>query len=345
MNSRERVQTALSHETPDRPPVFATFVPEIAQKLREVTGLTGPDLGAALGNDLVKTCVGLELSFYGQPYPEYTDAWGIRWRYVHNAFGVFTEIAEHPLAGDPAKLGTFTVPDPLADAQYATFREMKAQYGRDKWLIGSSQISLFEAAWYLRGLEQFMMDLALEPEYAGALLDKVMQFPLGAARKYATLGADMIWFGDDISSQQGMMLSPAMWRAFLKPRYAALFAATKQARPDVKIAYHSCGNCAAILDDLVELGLDVLNPLQPLAINPFAVKQRYGRRLALFGGLCVQRVLPRGTPAEVRAEVRRLKAGCGAGGGYILAPAHHIQADTPLENIRAFYDEALRPAP
>jgi len=343
MNSRERVQTALSHQPPDRPPVFATYVPEIEEQLRAATGLTDPDLGVALGNDMVKTCVGLELSFYGQPYPEYTDAWGIRWRYAQNKFGVFTEIAEHPLAGDPAKLETFTVPDPLADAQYEAFRKMKTLYGREKWLIGSSQISIFEAAWYLRGLEQFMMDLALEPDYAGALMDKVMQFPLGAARQHAALGADMIWFGDDISGQQGMILSPEMWRAFLKPRYAALFAAAKQAKSDVKIAYHSCGNCAAILDDLVELGLDVLNPLQPLAINPFVIKKRYGQRLALFGGLCVQHVMPYGTPDEVRAAVRRLKTGCGAGGGYILAPAHHIQADTPLANVRAFYEEGLRP--
>jgi len=209
-------------------------------------------------------------------------------------------------------------------------------------MIGSSQISMFEAAWYLRGLEQFMMDLALEPDYAGALLDKVMQFPLGAARKYAELGADMLWFGDDISSQQGMILSPEMWRAFLRPRYAALFATTKRAKPDIKIAYHSCGNCIAILDDLVEIGLDVLNPLQPMAINPFAIKKRYGKRLALFGGLCVQHVMPYGTPDEVRATAHKLKAECGTGGGYILAPAHHIQADTPLANIRAFYAEGLR---
>lgn len=139
-----------------------------------------------------------------------------------------------------------------------------------------------------------------------------------------------------------MILSPTMWREFLKPRYTLLFAETKKIKPDVKIAYHSCGNCTAILDDLVEIGLDVLNPLQPMAINPFEIKKRYGQRLALFGGLCVQHIMPHGTPDDVRAAVRKLKAECGAGGGYILAPAHHIQADTPLENIRAFYEEGLR---
>lgn len=342
VNSRERVQAALNHERPDRPPVFATFVPEIEKKVRQASGITEPDLGVALGNDMVKTCVGLELSFYGDPYPEYTDAWGIRWRYAHNDFGVFTEIAEHPLAGDLAKLDAYQIPDPTAWSQYEAFCKMKSLYGREKWLVGSSQISIFEAAWYLRGLEQFMMDLVLEPDYAGALMDKVMRFPLGAARAHAKLGADMIWFGDDIASQQGMILSPDMWREFLKPRYAVLFAETKQAKGDVKIAYHSCGNCTAVLDDLVEIGLDVLNPLQPMAINPFDVKKRYGKRLALFGGLCVQQVMPSGTPADVRGAVRQLKSECGAGGGYILAPAHHIQADTPLENIRAFYEEGLR---
>lgn len=343
MTSRERVQTALNHEKPDRPPVFATYVPEIERRLRGAMRCAEPDLGVALGNDLVKACVGLETSFYGEPRPEYTDAWGIRWRYAQNAFGEFTEIAGHPLAGDLSKLDAFRVPDPLADAQYEPFRRMKELYGRNKWLIGSSQISMFEAAWYLRGMEQFLTDLALEPDYAHALLDRVMQFPLGAARKYAEVGADMIWFGDDVAGQQGMVISPGMWREFLKPRYARLFAVTRAAKPDVKIAYHSCGCCAAILDDMVEIGLDVLNPLQPMAIDPFAVKKRYGRRLALFGGLCVQRTMPRGTPADVRAAVRRLKAECGAGGGYILAPAHHIQADTPLENIRAFYAEAADP--
>lgn len=344
MNSRERVQMALNFEQPDRPPIFATFVPEIDALLRQRLGVTDPDLGAALGNDMVKACVGLENSFYGQPAPEYTDAWGIHWRYIHNSTGVYTEIAEHPLAGDLAKLDRFQIPDPAEPTQYEPFRRLKARYGAEKWIIGSSQISIFEAAWYLRGMEQLFLDMALAPDYVHALFDKVMAFPLGAARQYASLGADMIWFGDDISHQRGMIMSVEMWREFLRPRYATLFAETRRAAPAVKIAYHSCGNCAAILDDLIEIGLDVLNPLQPMAIDPFALKKRYGKRLALFGGLCVQQVMPRGTPAEVRAVVRRLQDGCGEGGGYILAPAHHMQADTPPENIFAFYEAGLSKA-
>ncbi len=341
MNSRERVQTALAFEEPDRPPVFATFVPEIEKRLRAELGIRDIDLGAALGNDMVKSCVGLEKSFYGQPEPEYLDAWGITWRYVRNRFGVFTEIVGHPLSGDTAKLEQYQIPDPKAPEQYSDFLHMKELYGQDRWLIGSSQISIFEAAWYLRGLDQFLMDMLLEPDYAAALLDKVMPFPLEAACRYIQLGADMVWFGDDVSTQSGMMISLDLWRRFLKPRYAALFAACRDIRPNITIAYHSCGNCMDILDDMVEIGLSVLNPLQPLAIDPLTVKKRYGQRLALFGGLCVQQDLPHSSSWFVEAAVKRLKKELGEGGGFLLAPAHHIQADTPLENIQAFYRAAL----
>ncbi len=342
LHSRTRVEMALNFEIPDRPPVYASFVPEIEARLRVETGEDKPSLGAALGHDIVTTSAGLELSFYGGERPEYTCPWGIRWRWVSYGIGEYTEIVGPPLAGDKSKLVSFVTPDPELDSHYETFRKMKDLYGKEKWMVGSSQISIFEAAWYLRGLEAFMMDLALDPDYTNALLDKVMRFPLAASRKHAELGADMVWFGDDISDQRGMMISVDMWRTYLKPRLATLFAEPKKVNPNIKVAYHCCGNCEAILDDMVEIGLDVLNPLQPTAIDPFVVKKRFGKRLTLFGGLSVQHTMPHGTPDEVRAAVRKLKNECGEGGGYILAPAHHIQADTPIENIHAFYEEGLR---
>ncbi|RLB98043.1 MAG: hypothetical protein DRH90_22440 [Deltaproteobacteria bacterium] len=330
----------MNFEQPDRTPVFASFVPEIDQKLRSELNISEMDCGVVLGNDMVKCCAGLEMSFYGQPEPEYTDAWGIKWRYIKNDTGVYTEIAEHPLAGDMSKLDSFEIPDPCENSQYDDFRRKKELYGDEKWMIGSSQISIFEACWYLRGMDTFMMDMAVEPEYAETLMDKVMQFPLNAARKYIELDADMIWFGDDIAMQTGMMMSVDMWRKFFKIRLAHLFDECKKLNPNIKIAYHSCGNCAEILDDMIEIGLDVLNPLQPMAIDPFEVKKRYGKRLALFGGLCVQRIMPFGCVEDVRNAVTKLNAELGAGGGYILAPAHHIQADTSLENIKTFYAAA-----
>lgn len=342
MNSRQRVQMALDFEQPDRVPVFASFVPETEERLRRAFEISELDTGAALGNDMVKSCVGLEMSFYGKPEPEYTDAWGIRWRYVRNDSGAYTEIVEHPLAGDMAKLDSFEIPDPCEDSQYEDFRRKKELYGNTKWMIGSSQISIFEACWYLRGLDTFLMDLVLRPDYAERLMDKVMQFPLGAAREYTELGADMIWFGDDVAMQTGMIMSVDMWRKFFKERYARLFAQCKKANPDIKVAYHSCGRCTDILDDLVEIGLDVLNPIQPRAMDPFEIKKRYGRRLALFGGLCIQTTLPCGSVEDVEKAVHELVTELGKGGGYILAPAHHIQSDTPIENIKRFYETATK---
>ena len=151
----------------------------------------------------------------------------------------------------------------------------------------------------------------------------------------------MVWFGDDVSMQTGMIISVNMWRKYLKPRYAELFAECKKLNSNIKIAYHSCGQCTGILDDMIEIGLDVLNPLQPMAMNPFETKKRYGKRLALFGGLCVQQVMPFGSVEDVRDAVKALMAELGQGGGYILAPAHHIQADTSLDNIKALYEAAL----
>ncbi len=342
MNSRERVEIALNFEQPDRTPFFASFVPEIEERLRRAFNISDADVGAALGNDMVKCCAGLEMSFYGKPEPEYTDAWGIRWRYIKNDSGVYTEIAEHPLAGDRDRLDTFKIPDPLEESQYDDFRRKKELYGNEKWMIGSTQISIFEACWYLRGLDTFMMDMALEPDYSEKLMDKVMPFPLEASRKYIELGADMVWFGDDVSMQTGMMISVEMWRKYLKQRYAHLFAECKKLNPNIMIAYHSCGQCTEILDDMVEIGLDVLNPLQPMAIDPFETKKRYGKRLALFGGLCVQQVMPYGSVEDVKNAVEKLTSELGKGGGYILAPAHHIQADTSLDNIKALYEAALK---
>ena len=152
----------------------------------------------------------------------------------------------------------------------------------------------------------------------------------------------MVWFGDDIAMQTGMMMSVDMWRTFFKSRLAHIFAECKKLNPNIKIAYHSCGQCTEILDDMIEIGLDVLNPIQPMAIDPFETKKRFGKRLALFGGLCVQHTMPYGSVEDVRNAVEKLTSEMGKGGGYILAPAHHIQADTSLDNINMFYRTASK---
>ncbi len=258
---------------------------------------------------------------------------GVRFRPVYT----YMEIVTHPLAGDESKLDSYRIPDPLAESQYDHARKIIEQYGKDKWIAGSCQMSMFESSWALRGLETLMMDMALNEDFVDALLDKVMQFPLQAGKKMTELGVDMIWLGDDVSTQRGMMMSLDMWRRFFKPRYARLIEEFKNTRKDIVVAYHCCGNCETILDDMAEIGLDILHSVQPLAMDPVEIKKRHGKNLTLFGGMDIQQLLPFGSKDEIYNETKRLVDGCGKDGGYILAPAHYIQADTSVENIEAFY--------
>lgn len=331
---------AIAHEEPDRVPVCATYVPEVSDKLVQKYHPQG-DLGVALGNDMVKIASGLENSFYYKDTPEYLCPYGITWRNISNETGHFSEIHKHPLAGDEQKIYDYVMPK-AADAAdvIAATQKAVADYGKDYWIIGSCQCSMFEASWYLRGLDTFMMDLAMGEDYVDVLLDKVMQYPLDMGLKFIDLGVDMVWLGDDIATQRNMMLSPAMWRQYFKPRYAALFAQFKRRNPNIKLCYHSCGNLQDVVDDLVEIGLDVLNPIQPMAMNPAEFKKRFGKKITMYGTMDVQKVLPFGTPAEVRGEVQSLVRDCAPGGGFILSPAHHIQSDTSVENVEAFYAAA-----
>ena len=340
MNSRERVAMAIAHEEPDRVPVCATYVPEIAEKLMAKYNPQG-DLGVALGNDMVKVASGLENSFYYKETPEYLCPYGITWRNIKNETGSFSEIYKHPLAGDEQKIYDYQMPNAkdASDVIEATKNAIET-YGKDYWIIGSCQCSVFEAAWYLRGLDTFMMDLAMGEDYVDVLLNKVMQYPLEMGLKFIDLGVDMVWLGDDIATQRNMMLSPDMWREYFKPRYADMFASFKKLNPNIKICYHSCGNLQDVVDDLVEIGLDVLNPIQPMAMNPAEFKKRFGKNITMYGTMDVQQIMPFGTAAEVREEVRGLIRDCAPGGGYILSPAHHIQSDTSVENVEAFYAAA-----
>jgi uroporphyrinogen decarboxylase len=342
MHPKERIKTAFSRREPDRVPVFANFVPE---KKKELLARYGTDdyfaMTAELGNDMMMAGGGIELSYYG-PEEEYVCEWGCTWKYFRNDGGSYTEITDHPLADDPEgkKLEALTIPDPESDKAMAPIRELVERFGDEYYICQSLACSIFEAGWYLHGLEDTMMDMAVNPDYAHALFDKTMQFPLKAGLKAIEAGADMIWLGDDVGMQTGMMMSPDTWRTFLKPRLAKIIAAYKEKDPSVVVAYHSCGYIEPIIEELIEIGLDVLNPIQPLAMDPAVIKEKYGDRLNFWGAICVQKTLPTGTEQDIRDEVALRMRTIGKGGGYLMSPAHNVQADTSIENILAFYKAA-----
>lgn len=339
MTSKERVRLALHREVPDRVPFYADFVPELKAKMLEYFHTDDYyEMCVRAGNDMLLCSAGIGNSYYGEQ-EEYVCPWGCRWKYFSNSEGRYTEIIDHPLADDEdgEKLAAYKIPDPQDDSLYEEMRRVVKKYGDTHFITGGVTCSIFEAAWYLHGLDDTVIDMSIHPDYADALFDKVMEFPLRAGLRFIEEGADMIWLGDDVGMQQTMLISPEMWRRFLKPRMARLIRAYKEKNPDILVAYHSCGYILPIIDELIEIGLDVLNPVQPLAMDPAVLKEKFGDRLSFWGAICIQKTLPQGSEQDIRDEVELRMRTIGKGGGYMVSPAHTVQADTSLENLLALY--------
>jgi len=184
------------------------------------------------------------------------------------------------------------------------------------------------------------MDMASEPDWSDFVLDRMLAWDLACATEAARAGCDVLYFGDDVANQNDMMFSRGLWRATLMPRWRRIFDAARAIRPDIRIWYHSDGNITDIVPDLVELGVDFLNPVQPECMDVHAIQARFGDRIVIDGGLGTQTVLPFGTPDEVRDAVRDLAFAVGRTGGLVLAPSHVVEPEVPLANILAFLEAA-----
>jgi uroporphyrinogen decarboxylase len=351
MTHRERVACALDHRQPDRPPLQVSFTPEFADRLASELGMTDENhnphgggnnyaLEIATGQDMLLTSVGWANCYYNSE-EAYTDEWGIGWRSApyETPFGTgrYTEVSHHPLADDDA-VSSYKAPDPGRSELYREAEELIARYGGEYWITGVTVTTIFETAWALRGLEQMMMDFILDPDLAEAILDIPYRYHLAAAERLVKAGVDMIWIGDDVGSQHSMMFSPDQWRRFLKPKMAHFISSLKAINPAVKLAYHSDGMIMPIIPELIDIGLDVLNPVQPQSMDPSELKRMFGDRLSFWGTIDEQHTLPYGTPTDVIAETRDRMDIVGKGGGLILGPTHHVQLDTPMENFRAMVD-------
>jgi len=194
----------------------------------------------------------------------------------------------------------------------------------------------------LIGMEKLLMDMAIGEPYIETLRDKAEAFALAAGRKLVAMGVDGIWAGDDFGGQTGLLISPLMFRRYFKESYRRLYSGLKAVNPDVLIMQHSDGAIAPILDDWIEVGMQVFNPVQPgvPGHEPEDLKRRFGDRLGFWGGIDQQHLLTRCRPRQIEKEVKRIIGILGRGGGYMVAPAHILQPDTPVENIHAFLDAA-----
>ncbi len=295
------------------------------------------ELPLVLGHDLLVTWHGIATSYYlHEELDEYTCEWGIRWRWVDYPGGRYTDICEYPLA-DEHRLASFSCPDPNEDWRYDSLRELMKKHGESHAIVGGMPCTLFEAAWYLRGYDRFLVDLVFNKDFVNELLDKLLEFQSITGSRIAEENADIIWLGDDFGTQDSLIVSPDIWREFFKPRYATLIETFKSINPDVKIAYHSDGNIEQLLPEYIEIGVDILNAVQPLSMDPAHLKRRFGKNLSYWGTLDIQEAFPRGTPLDVENEVRQRMKTVAPGGGLILGPSHNFQPDVPLANMLAFY--------
>ncbi|MBN1852049.1 MAG: hypothetical protein JW829_04965 [Pirellulales bacterium] len=199
--------------------------------------------------------------------------------------------------------------------------------------------SIYEWSWWIRGMEQFMMDLASEPAMAEAIVAKVVAHTTQLALATAGVGVDILCFYDDAGTQRGMQISPQLWRRYIKPAWQQVLAAVRREYPAVRFFLHSCGKIDAIVPDVVELGFHMLHPVQPECMDFETVYRQFGGKIALCATLGSQELLPFGTPDDVRCAVRRLAA-VAADRRCLLMPSNVIQPETPWENVLAFAAEA-----
>jgi uroporphyrinogen decarboxylase len=372
MTSRERVIAALAHREPDRVPFDCNFVYEGYLRLKEYLGLetekevypSSPWLAVGNPIELLRE-LNIDLCYIGlgkaknSPVFEYgmdtyTDEWGVKFRKVEHATGLNYEICEQVLAnGTVDDLEDYPWPDPY-NPELTEGLEEKARnlYGNtDFALIGKFSNSIFEQAFYMRGFEQMLMDVSLNPDFVDALMGKLVDIALArldvglqACGKYIQC---VRFAGDDMGQQNGPLMSPKMFRRVIKPQFARYYKEARtmidQYNPKIKIMAHTDGDVYPIIPDYIEMGLDVLNPVQPYVaeMEHDKLKAEFGDRLSFHAAIDIQKVMPFGTPEEVKAEAIKTMQALGCGGGYILAPTHYIQADVPAENIIALRDAVL----
>jgi uroporphyrinogen decarboxylase len=380
MTGKQRVYATIAHEKKDRPALSYEATYEVTEGLIEYmeierdlvsaasrSGSNQPSAGEkkyGLEHELaLQRRLGVDQAilmgptsaektlghWWGLPLVERLEdgklvgSWGIKFREFEYPFGTYIEIDSSPLENVESITEFIELPSPTLDLwDFDVLDTILPQY--NNLFVWLQVLGCFDIARFIRGTEKFLLDLAMEPEKAEILLDKVNDIAIAVFQEFITRvkgKIDGVFVGDDFGTQQGLLISPEMWRKYVKPRYLKLISVIKS--HGIKYCHHSCGGIRPIIQDLIEIGVDVLHPIQPLAagMNPEELSEEFGRKLTFYGGIDEQRTLPAGTPEDVRTEVRERINSLGKYGGYIVSPSHAFQPDTPLENVISVYEEVL----
>lgn len=344
-SSKEIVLMALDHRQPPRVPCSYVGTPEIDQRLKKHFSADSMDeVFDRLGVDI--RFIGLEYigpSLRTWPDGRFENCWGQIRKPVTNEAGTYMEAVEYPYAAFQTveDVDNFRWPKPEwfdyspIKAKCEAYKDYAIVFGGTQFMDLINQISLG------RGNEQFMYDLALEDPVGLRCMDKRFELCYEMAErglKAAGGKADIFWMGDDYGTQKGMLISPAMWRKLFYPKLKAM--CDLGHKYGAKVMLHACGSTAQVWPDIIEAGVDIYDTVQPEArgMDAAVLKEEYGDQICFHGTISTQKTLPFGTPDEVAEEVRQRIDIVGQDGGFIVAPAHNFQPDTPLENIFAMYN-------
>lgn len=342
MTPKQRVHAALNREPVDRIPVFMWFHPETRAFLAKLLEIPPSCVDDVMAGDVHMTWVNNNYAMEGIVHDRdgqgHVDFWGVEW--VKE--GPYNQAVGFPLAdASPEEVRRYRFP--VEKKEFLLSRMEPLLESADEYFIGCDvSPCVFEMYWRLRGLERTMLEMASEQELTGEMFSRCADFAVElseeACRRFPL---DWLWSGDDVASQRSLLMSPSTWRTLIKPHQKRVFDVGKA--HGLWVAHHCCGALRPILPDLVEMGLDVLNPVQCNCpgMDPLELKREFGRDLAFMGGVDTQDLLPSGTVDDVRRATRRLIDGMTSdGGGYILAASHTIPPETPTDNIFAMYAEA-----
>ena len=376
LSSRQRVLAALNHHVPDRVPIDLggnqTGIHKFAfQAVAKLLGIDDTVVIMDAVQQLARPSEALLERFHvdtryiaagaaadfkgeivqrqrdGRLWHDLTDEFGVTWSMPDDQ-PFYMDISHHPLADATlADLRDYPFPKGDDPGRFAGLRQRAMEIRQQTPYAVVSGISgvVYEICWYLRGLETWFIDMLTQPEFCAALIDQTLKFWMDWFRAFLDeVGdvVDVIMIGDDLAAQKGPLFRPDFYRCVVKPRHKQLVQYIRS-RTQAKIWYHTCGACVEYIPDLLDNGIDVLNPVQISAsgMDPTGLKARFGDRLAFWGGaIDAQHVLPRASPETVREEVRRNLELWKPGGGYVFNNVHNIQAGVPPENIVALYDAA-----
>lgn len=333
MNPREMVLAQIHHQETN--PVPYTFGCEDAELSKQLQEHYGEEQWKKLFVPYMIHVGGVDALRREQIDDTYArDVFGTLWRLDRRPWHM-----EEPGMQQPSFEGyDFPTPEQFVNPTLKANADKAIEAHPESFSIIGLGWGLFEQSWGIRGFENTMMDVVAEPDFHAELLDRLTELRLSMVEQCADIPADAIMFGDDWGDQRGVIIGPERWRQFLKPRWAEIYEAV-HAQGKITIS-HCCGSIADIMPDIIEIGLDVLESVQPepAGMNPYELKKRYGDKITFWGCLGSQSTIHFGTPQEIHNEVQRLIQKMGRGGGYILAPAKSLQPGTPLENAIAVVD-------